>query len=265
MNQSAYVPGPSWFRYHGNNRAASRRLFCFNYAGAGASMFRAWPALLPAQVELVAVQLPGREDRLREPPVTRLQDLVSAVAQQIQPLLDKPFAFFGHSMGALLAFELARDLVAKRGISPFRLFVSGRKAPHLRIDAPPLHALPEDKFVAKVKEMGGTDSEIFKHPEMVDLILPILRADFEICETYQYRPGVPLPCRITAMGGTEDAETPEPHLQEWQQHGTGDFALHMLHGNHFFINAERTQVLRIVAGQLLTPVASERPAALSNL
>lgn len=248
-----------WFRCYGKRESPIGRLFCFSYAGAGASMFRTWPALLPSDLELVAVQLPGREDRLKEPPARRLSILVSSIGEQMQPLLDKPFSFFGHSMGAILAFELARYLRDTYAKPPFHLIVSGRKAPHLHAAPRNLYALPQDQLLAKLKELGGTDLQVFDHPEMLELVLPVLRADFEICETYEYIPGAPLPSVITALGGTEDSETPQPHLEEWRQHGTGGFSLHMLPGNHFFINSARLKVLQVIAAKFQPLIPARRP------
>lgn len=227
-------------------------------------MFRTWPALLPSDLELVAVQLPGREDRLKEPPARRLSILVSSIGEQIQPLLEKPFSFFGHSMGAILAFELARYLHQVYAKAPVHLIVSGRKAPHLHAAPRNLHALPHDQFLAKLKELGGTDLQVFDHPEMLELILPVLRADFETCETYEYIPGAPLPSVITAFGGVEDSETPELHMEEWRQHGTGEFSLHMMPGNHFFINSARLKVLQIIAAKFENPILGGCPPGRST-
>ena len=176
----------TWFQCRKPNPRARLRLLCFPYAGGGVSVFRAWPDLLPAEIEVWAIQLPGHDGRLREPIPAELQTLALAAADGLGPALDTPFACFGHSMGALLAFEFARQLRHRGLAGPTQLFVSARRAPQLpRTDAP-LHTLPEGPFIEMLRQRyNGIPAAILAEPELLQLFLPMLRADFKLIETYQ--------------------------------------------------------------------------------
>jgi medium-chain acyl-[acyl-carrier-protein] hydrolase len=229
------------------------RIFCFPYAGGGASIYRTWAEGLPAGVQLCPVQLPGREDRLMEKPYDRLQALVSALADVLDPYLeDLPFVFFGHSMGALVSFELARELRGRNRIGPLRLYVSGYRTPHLPDPDPPIHDLPEEEFLAELRRLEGTPEEILENQELTQLLLPALRADFAVCETYIYTNQRPLSCPIIAFCGVEDKEFRREDLEGWWEHTEDRFHLWMLPGNHFFIHIHnaREQLLRILSVDL---------------
>ena len=173
------------------NARAGLRLFCFPYAGGGASIFTAWPEWLPITIEVIAVQLPGRGRRISEEPYTSLSDLVGELVQVLLPSLEKPFAFFGHSMGALLAFESARVLRSMDGPTPAHLTVSGAGAPQVPDPDPPIHDLPDREFLKEIKQLNGTPIELFDSKEMVEIMLPTLRADFAVIEDYVYTPQPP--------------------------------------------------------------------------
>ena len=195
----------SWVTCPKPNPQASLRLFCFPYAGGKAVSFRAWSSGLPTTVEVCPVELPGRGSRLMEVPFTQFEPLISALAQALLPYLDKPFAFFGHSMGALVSFELARLLRQKYGLSPVHLFVSGRGAPQVvPVPDPPIHALPEPAFLEKLRGLNGTPEAVLENAKLMQLLLPMLRADFAVIETYVYVPEPPLNCPITAFSGWQD-------------------------------------------------------------
>lgn len=229
---------------------ARLRLFCFPYAGGGAAIYRAWPAGLPKSVEVRPVQLPGREGRLREAPFSSLRPMVEAVGEALLPLLDMPFAFFGHSMGGILSFELARWLRREHGLAPEHLFVSARWAPQVIDEDPPTYNLPEAEFLEEVRSLNGTPEEVLKHPELLQLILPLLRADFEVCQAYTYEAEPPLNCPLTVYGGLMD-ETVERHkLEGWREHTTGPFTLRMFPGNHFFLNSDRSLLLHTLSQDL---------------
>lgn len=230
--------------------AARLRLFCFPHSGAGASTFTAWAGVLPPVFEVCAVQLPGREARLGEPPFTRLGPLLDAIEAGLGPhLAGLPFAFFGHSLGALVSFELARRLQA-RGQGPAHLFVSGHPAPHLPDREPPTHALPEAEFLARLRQLNGTPPEVLDHPALRDLIVPILRADFAVCDTYTFTPGEPLTCSLSAFGGLQDPHARRDELEAWRVHTRSTFAARMFPGDHFYINSARPLLLRMVAREL---------------
>src|SRR5205814_4666171 len=184
----------SWIQYYQSKPQACLRLFCFPYAGGGASIFRTWSENLPPEIEACPIQLPGRESRLLEAPFSQLFSLIEPVAQALLPYLDMPCAFFGHSMGALVSFELARYLRRQHGLSPVHLFVSGRRAPQLSDPDPPIHPLPEAEFLEELRSLKGTPEEVLQNTELLQLLLPLLRADFAVCETYAYAPETPLLC-----------------------------------------------------------------------
>lgn len=249
MNTGLKPGAPSWLAFHKLNPRASLRLFCFHYAGGSAQVFRDWHDLLPT-VEVCPVQLPGRGTRIKEGSITRIAPLVEQLARDLSPKLDMPFAFFGHSMGALVGFELARLLRRERGLKPAQLFVSGRRAPQLRDDAPPSHNLPDDEFIELLRAYKGTPEEALRHPELMTLMLPFLRADFELCETYAYQPEAPFDCPLTAFGGLGDGGIRREQLDAWREHTTGSFSLRMFPGEHFFINDNRPLLLQVLAREL---------------
>lgn len=227
---------------------ADIRLFCFPYAGGGALSFRTW-ANLATNVEVCAIDFPGRGTQMKSPPLTRLEPLVDAIAVSILPHLDKPFAFFGHSMGAIVAFELTRRL-HKYKIEPLHLFVSGRCAPQITSQEPLMHTLPEPEFVAKLRHLNGTPEAVLNNTELMELLSPILRADFAAIETYVYTEELPLNCPITAFGGLQDSETNITELEAWQQQTTADFSIQMLPGDHFFLHFAEDLLLNIVRKSL---------------
>lgn len=223
---------PQWFLTRPRKSPARLRLFCFPYAGGGTPIYRDWQRLLPEEVEVCAAQLPGRGTRLQEPAFTDAGALVEALADAITPLLDLPFALFGHSMGAVIGFELARLLRDR----PAHLFVSGRPGPQSRLERDRMFDLPEDLFWERLRRLNGTPAEVIEHPELRELMLPMLRADFSVVETYVYRPGPPLDIPLTAFGGVADAEVSREQVEAWGRETTGPFAARLVPGDHFFLN-----------------------------
>jgi medium-chain acyl-[acyl-carrier-protein] hydrolase len=232
------------------NPDANLRLFCFPYAGGGTLPFRSWSKVLPASVEVYLVQLPGRETLLREPLLTRLSELVETVVPELLSHLDKPFALFGHSMGALISFEIASLLRRRYGIEPAHLFVSGCRAPQIERTKPSTYDLPEAKFLEELRRLNGTPVEVLDSPELMRLMRPILRADFELCETYTYVPTAPLDCPITAFGGLRDLEAKRSELKAWCEQTTTAFSLQMFPGDHFFLHTAQPLLLRTISHQL---------------
>jgi len=243
---------PQWFMSSRANALPRVRLFCLPYAGGGATTFRRWQSALPPDIEVCPVLLPGRERRFRERPFCRIGPLLESLAAAIAPSLDRPYALFGHSMGAVIAFELARMIAPKPAASPLvHVFVSGRGAPHLPPKESILHHLPDDKFIAELRRLSGTPEALLDDPEVMRLMLSMLRADFELIETYVYQRGPSLLCGISAFGGQDDATVDEDMLQSWRSYTGGSFRLRMMPGDHFFINPAPDQLLRAVRDDLL--------------
>lgn len=239
-----------WLAYREVNPRARVRMFCFPYAGGGASAYRGWGSLLPGDVEVCPVQLPGRESRLRDKPFDAPEPLVEALADALDPYFDLPFVFFGHSMGGLLSFELARELRRRERSLPLHLFVSGRRAPHLPAREEPIHDLPEPEFLEKLRELNGTPEEVLKHQELMKLLIPILRADFAVNERYAFQEEEPFDIPISAFGGLGDEEVTREDVESWRQHTRGRFRVRMLPGDHFFIHGTRQLVTEAVARDL---------------
>ncbi|MCA9970609.1 MAG: thioesterase [Anaerolineales bacterium] len=233
------------------NMNARLRLFCLPYAGGGTAVYHPWGRQLPAEVELCPIRLPGREGRIAERPYDQLLPLVDALAQAIFPYLEKPFALFGHSMGALLSFELARALRRRYGRLPAHLFVSGSDAPDRLAFDPPLHTLPDPEFVAQVRDRyKGLPDVIWQNAGLMQTFLPALRADFTLIETYTCRPDAPLGMPITTYGGEQDPETSRANLAAWRSHTDRAFSLKLFPGDHFFIQSAQPALLQALSRDL---------------
>lgn len=241
-----------WLKRLPPNPHTRLRLFCFPYAGGAASVYRTWQQHLPAEIEVCAVQLPGRENRIREQPFTDVGTLVQALIPHLLPYLDKPFALFGHSMGSLIAYELAQQLHQQSGRRPTYLLVSGRRAPFLPEPEALLHTLPSDEaFLTELQQRyQNLPTVLFEDAELRDLFVPLLRADFALVERYLGTAKPPLPCPIVAFGGEADSRASRAELMAWQELTQSDFALHLLPGGHFYLNQQPQQLLMIMTQYL---------------
>ena len=193
------------------------------------------------------MQLPGRENRLRDLPFGRLSPLVQVLEQALRPYLDKPFFFFGHSMGSLVSFELARQLRRQKAPEPLHLFVSGRAAPQIPHQDPPIHQLADAAFVEALRRYNGTPEAVLQNRELMDLFLPLLRADFAVNETYVYTPEAALNCPISAFGGLQDTEVSREDLAGWRNQTNSTFTLRMFSGDHFFLNRDHSALLQFIS------------------
>jgi medium-chain acyl-[acyl-carrier-protein] hydrolase len=229
--------------------AAAFRMFCFPSAAGGASMFRPLVQQAPASLDVRPVQLPGRENRLAEKPYDRLTPLVEAATEALLPFLDIPYALFGHSMGAMLAFEATRRLEAL-GCPPVHLFVSGLRAPQLPDLEPPIYLLPDDEFLDELRRLNGIPDEVLAHSEFLRLLLPLMRADLTVCDTYVYQPQPPLSCPISVFGGLEDPKADRDQLEGWREQTTAGFRVRMLPGDHFYLVNEWPRISDAVARDL---------------
>ncbi len=237
----------AWFENLSQRRNASLRLFCFPYAGGSTQVFWPWRQHLPPEADLCLVHLPGRGERFRERPFKNLKRLVDTIANQLAGDLQQPFAFYGHSMGAVICFELARKLRREYRLQPAHLFLSGRRAPHVPRRKQTIFNLPHDEFVAEIVKLNGTPQGLLENPAATELFLPLLRADLEMVETYKYRPSERLSCPISIYGGSQDTDISLEDLHAWREHTSEAFKARVFPGDHFFIhsaNAEFLQVFR---------------------
>ena len=246
--------GSKWFRVYRQVPGAVP-LFCFPHAGGAASYFHPWSAPLAPGIEVLAVQYPGREDRAAEPCVTNIADLADQIHAALGSSLPRRFAFFGHSMGAILAFEVARRISRQQGRGPAHLFVSGRAGPP-RHHHRNLHRAGTAALIAELRSYGATDPRILDDSEILELIMPAVLADYTASETYQFEPGPPLSCDITAMTGDRDRLNTTGDAAGWSAHTTRAFTLRVYPGGHFYLDACRAQVLEVISSSLASSAAA---------
>lgn len=247
-----------WFVFctEQRRRDAQFRLFCFHYAGGGGSIFRSWTKWLSDQVDLVAVQLPGRENRMDEPLLHSMELVTTPLADALPPLLDKPYAFFGHSTGALISFELTRVL-RRRGLPQPRLLIaSGQDAPQVK-PAVVRHVLSDPEFIEVIRGCNGTPEVVLKNPALLEVLLPRIRADGAVYETYHYEQQAPLDCRIVVFHGLEDHMANPTAVAGWQGETQNSFHQYSFPGGHFFVHEEEEAVLERVNREL-EPFLGER-------
>lgn len=226
------------------------RLYCFSYAGGSATNFMPWQALVEPNIEICAVQLPGRGVRMNEAPFQVLPDLVQTLAQVIAQNHEYPFAFFGHSLGGLLAFEVARYSMRHNLPMPLHLFVSGANAPQFRQTSKNLHLLPDNELIQSLREYNGTPAEILEQRELMELILPTIRADFALVENYKYQSSSPLEIPITVLAGRDDSHTQVERLMGWERETIKPCSMKWFDGDHFFINTQQKNILDCLRNEL---------------
>ena len=252
---------PTWVMSPRANPQATLRLVCFAYAGVVPSVYRPWLAALPPHIEVKLVQLPGREGRWREPALTNLSEIADRVAEAILPHVQgAPFAFYGHSLGAVISFEVTRRLRAAGGPMPRHLFLGAHRGAQLPNPHPPIRHLDDAQFIAETrKRYDGIPQAVLDNPELLELMLPCLRADFTAFETYEYRAAAPLDVPISAFGGDQDGYVRTHEVAGWREQTTGRFRMRVMPGNHFFMQSARDQVIAAVVDDL--SVAVETPLA----
>jgi len=241
-----HAPKNAWFSVLAGVHRPRATLICFAYGGGNAAAFRAWARHAPADVQILGVELPGRGVRFGAAPLTRVADVIDALLAQRDFLAQQgQLILFGHSLGALLAFEFARALQRTGALAPVHLVASGRGAPHLARREAPVHALPDAQFLAQVRRFEGLPDAVLQHAELLEIFLPILRADFALSETYECMPGAPLDCDLTVLGGTRDPMVDVATLAPWREHTRGRFACRMFDGGHFFLNDHAAQIVAL--------------------
>ncbi len=235
---------------------AARQLFCFAHAGGGPSFFRPWRAGLAPEIAVRPVLLPGREGRLDEPPFRHMAELVEPLCSALEPYLDQPYAFFGHSMGAVVAYEVARRFSDRSRAGPGCLLVSGRRAPGMAAGRRRVSGLPDDEFITEVGRLNGMPPEVLNEPELLGMLVPTLRADFELAETYQPLPGGRLGCPVVAYMSSSDPEAGYAEVLGWREVTTGEFTTRVFRGDHFYLKGGRPDVLNAVREDL-SPARSQ--------
>lgn len=243
----------SWFEHLSRAKEPALRMFCFPYAGGSADVFRGWQRWFPERIDVCLVHLPGRGKNIKQPAFTRLIPLVKELADRIDHEIGIPYVLYGHSMGALISFELSRELLRRHGNGPEHLFVSGRVAPQWPPDEITFN-LPDDKFLDELKKLNGTPREVLENPELMQLFSNILRADFETVQTYEYHQGEPLPCPITVYGGLEDKDVPSESCHAWGKQTSAGYKVRMFHGDHFFIRNSRPEFITAFQRDLVSAV-----------
>jgi medium-chain acyl-[acyl-carrier-protein] hydrolase len=240
----------AWFQSAPASSRTALRMFCFPYAGGSAVIYKKWAELLPATIQVISVELPGRGPRLQEPAFVSVSPLIEELGEAIQPLLDRPFVLFGHSMGAVIAFELARSLRRRGASQPRAVLVSGHRAPQVQRREPITYNLPQAEFIEELIKLDGTPKGVIENVELLEIMIPLLRADFQLVQTYEYSADAPLPCPIIAYGGLQDHHIPQDLLAPWKELTVSRFALHMLPGDHFFIRSSQNRLLELLAREL---------------
>ncbi|GGU45051.1 thioesterase II family protein [Streptomyces violascens] len=246
------------FIWRARRPGARHRLICFPHAGAGAGAYADWAELLPPEIELAAVQLPGRQNRIAEDPPAAVGPLVRVLTQALRPVMDGPFSFFGHSGGATLAFEVARALEAKGGPRPSRLFLSAQPAPGLLGEVAQLHDLTDDELAAEIVRLGGIEPEIAEDEDVMDSLLPTLRADFDLWENHRIEPGPRLATPITVLAGDDDPRAPLDTLGPWREQTDAGFDSRFYAGGHFYFLDKTAEVVAFISQTLLAPEMAGR-------
>ncbi|WP_216587428.1 thioesterase II family protein [Streptomyces brasiliscabiei] len=238
-----------WIRRYRPAPEAAVRLLCLPHAGGSASYYLPMAQALAPGADVLAAQYPGRQDRYAEPPAGSIAELAEGVVGALDEDDGRPLALFGHSMGAVVAHELALRLEAA-GRAPVRLFVSGRRAPSTPGDGRRLHRVSDAELIESVRRLGGTDGLVLQDEELVQLVLPALRGDYGALETYEPRPGVRLACPVTVLTGDADPVTPVAYARAWADHTDGPADVSVFPGGHFYLNDRSAEVVDVVRRHL---------------
>lgn len=252
LREEAAAKFSSWLVSGQPAKEANYRILCFHHAGGSATQFKRWNYIAPYEAQFIGIQLPGRGHRSAEPPFHRLEQLLDELVSAVADHLNTPFALFGHSVGALVAFEFARRLRRIGANAPAHLFVASRPAPQLSFHHAPAHELTDAELVNILRVYGGTDESILRDPATLQPYLPAIRADLDLSRTYQYDEESPLPCAITAIGGASDRLCGVEELLEWRHQTVGPFQHRIFTGGHFFLNDAR-QVVALIVASLACP------------
>lgn len=254
------VPSNRSLLRYGRSRPDYPRLLCFPHAGGAAANYRGWTAALSPLVDVIAVEYPGRGFRRREQPARRIADLVHGIIPEILTEMTAPVILFGHSMGALVAFEVLRVLPHRR--LPVAAIMSGCRPPVLRGSEPEIHTLPDDEFIEELRKLDGTPEELLADRDLMEIAMPVLRADFEAIATYDPPKEFKLSCPVLVYGGEDDKSVSLQELERWQEHADASSPVRAFPGNHFFVRSAEQDVLSALQRDIraLTPVVTTQRA-----
>jgi pyochelin biosynthetic protein PchC len=238
-----------WLRRFHPAPDAATRLVCLPHAGGSASYYHPVSRVLSPGIEVLAVQYPGRQDRRGEPGIDSVAELARRIYEQLRQFDDRPIALFGHSLGASVAFEVARLLEEEAGVVPAHLFVSGRRAPSRPRDER-IHLQSDARLIAEMRRLDGTAGDLLEDDELIQMIIGPIRNDYRAAETYVYRPGPPLTCPVTVMVGDADPKVDLDEARSWRDHTTGPYAIKVYQGGHFYLNVHQADVLRTIRAGL---------------
>jgi surfactin synthase thioesterase subunit len=245
----------SWFLRQPRNHIPKLRVFCFPYAGGNASIFSEWQRSIHADVEIVAIQPPGRANRVFESPLDNMFETIKCLMDNAAYITSTPYVFLGYSLGSRISFELAMHLQAGGYRLPLHLIVCASRAPHLALSSPRIHNLPDSEFTEQLKLLSGTPQEILENREMMELLLPMLKADFKIAECFRAK-NKSLNCPITVLGGKTDSTISTEELSRWNELTTFKCDIRSVCGGHFFINENPSYLLQLL-NSILTPYLGE--------
>ncbi|GHF52515.1 oleoyl-ACP hydrolase [Streptomyces mashuensis] len=244
-----------WIRRFHPAEDSGVRLVCLPHAGGSAPFYFPMSRALAPAVDVLCVQYPGRQDRRHDKAVEDIGEYADLIAAELKPWLDRPTALFGHSMGAVIAFEVARRLERDLGFVPLTLFASGRRAPSRYRDEN-VHRRDDDGVVAEMRLLSGTDSQILGDEELLRMVLPAIRSDYKAIETYRSEPGATVQTPVTVLTGSSDPRTSREEAEAWRDHTTGAFALHAFTGGHFFLAQHQQEIVRIVSEGITAAAAA---------
>jgi len=252
----SYINSKSKWIFQPNPRPDAKvRLFCFPYAGSSAIVtYKYLVDSLPEFVEVCPVEFPGRGTRMGEKLIDNIEEILLNISKSFEDWLDKPFMFFGHSMGALISYELVFKIYGKYNKLPLKLYVSAHKAPFLERGGPIMHKLDKENFIRELKKMNGIAKELFEHSELMELMLPIIRNDYAVCENYSHKNKEKINIPITAFGGLYDKDVKEEHIKQWSEVTNSEFSHFLLEGDHFFITKEKEKFLNLFSKLLANDV-----------
>ena len=235
-----------WYLEYKKNPYALIRLFCFHHSGGGASSYYPWIDQLSHNIEMIAVQLPGRENRFSEPLNNSVEDIVAQLSKKFSVYTDKPFFTFGHSLGALISFEFIKAVHQSFSVYPHHMIISATKAPHLPFRMEHLSQLNDKTLKEQLRIYNGIDERILNNNEILDLFLPIIKSDFSIYETYNFSESKPFPCDILALSGMEDKTVTTEDILGWEKYTEGKFEHLSFPGEHFFVRDNQKRILEII-------------------